>query len=293
MTRPSVETVNLLLSHRSISPNGVHPVGTGTTPLHLAASLGRGDIVSLLLEQDEIDDTARDSHGKTAKDVAINRETARIITDAQTLLNASFLSLLRSYILSSPSTSTSAPPELLAILTSPRVRNVDLTHLDAASGTTLLHEAAKRKDLRLVELAIRGGADPFVRDRKGRGVAEHANKDDPIKVFLRQFTNRDMTLLDDAPSSGSSTLRSNSLPNLKVCKFLVMKLVLFRLTRCFASSPCRHVYSTVPDTYTYSRLNDQGYLQKYANVARGVSLHGYCPCVDSSIWLVRGKVVHT
>ena len=74
-----METVTLLLSHRAISPNGVHPVGSGTTPLHLAASLGRVDIVTLLLEQDGIDDALRDRDGKTCKDVAVGKEVARAI----------------------------------------------------------------------------------------------------------------------------------------------------------------------------------------------------------------------
>lgn len=73
---------------------------------------------------------------------------------------------------------------------------MDINQLDASSGSTLLHEAAKRKDLRLVELAIRAGADVFVRDRRGRGVAEGAGRDDRVKVFIRQFTNQDTTLLD-------------------------------------------------------------------------------------------------
>ena len=69
----------LLLSHRAISPNGVHPPGSGTTPLHLAASLGRVDIVNLLLEQDGINDTLRDSYGRTCKDVAKGKDVTKAI----------------------------------------------------------------------------------------------------------------------------------------------------------------------------------------------------------------------
>jgi ankyrin repeat protein len=65
------------------------------------------------------------------------------------------------------------------------VRLIDLSYLDDASGTTLLHEATRRKDFRLVELSIRAGADVFIRDRKGRSVQE-VGKDDKMRVFLRQ-----------------------------------------------------------------------------------------------------------
>jgi ankyrin repeat protein len=75
----TVETVTLLLSHRAISPNGVHPPGSGTTTLHLAASLDRCDIVNLLLEQPGIDDTLRDGRGQTCRDIAKNKDVIRAI----------------------------------------------------------------------------------------------------------------------------------------------------------------------------------------------------------------------
>lgn len=83
---------------------------------------------------------------------------------------------------------TSAPPpeSLIDLLSSPRIKQVDLSYTDDASGTTLLHTAAKRKDLRLVELSVRAGADVFVRDRKGRAVADGTGKDDRVRVFLKQ-----------------------------------------------------------------------------------------------------------
>ena len=63
---------------------------------------------------------------------------------------------------------------------------MDLSYLDDDSGTSLLHEAARRKDLRLIELTVRAGADVFVRNRKGKMAHEGAGKDDRVKVFLRQ-----------------------------------------------------------------------------------------------------------
>ncbi|THH16409.1 hypothetical protein EW146_g4224 [Bondarzewia mesenterica] len=201
----SVDTVSLLLSHRSISPNSIHPPASGTTALHLAASLGRVDVVNLLLEQDGIDDTLRDRGGKTCKDVARTHDVVHAINDSRSYLTASYRSQLRSYI-HSPSTA-GPPPELLRLLSSPRVRLLNLSYLDDASGTTLLHEAARRKDLRLIELAVRGGADIFVRDRRGRPLHQVVGKDDKIRVFLRQFTNHDTTLIDDTPTTEPPVLK--------------------------------------------------------------------------------------
>jgi hypothetical protein len=121
---------------------------------------------------------------------------ARSHSDSRSFLDASYRSLLRSYILS-PSQATHSSPNLnshhsskplIDLLSSPRIKHVDLNYIDDQSGTTLLHEAAKRRDLSLLELAIRAGADVFVRDRKGRPVydASGTGKDDQVRVFLRQ-----------------------------------------------------------------------------------------------------------
>jgi ankyrin repeat protein len=92
---PTVETVSLLLSYRAISPNGVHPPGSGTTPLHLAASLGRVNVVKLLLDQDGIDDTLRDATGKTCRDVAKGKEVVRVIEGS--FASFSLLTVISSY----------------------------------------------------------------------------------------------------------------------------------------------------------------------------------------------------
>ena len=122
--------------------------------------------------------------------------TVRSDPDSRTLLDASYRSLLRSYIISPPQTtykslnhnSQNLSRPLVNFLSSPRVKHVDLNYIDDQTGTTLLHEAAKRKDLSLLELAVRGGADVFVRDRNGRLVydASGTGKDDQVRVFLRQ-----------------------------------------------------------------------------------------------------------
>ncbi len=75
---------------------------------------------------------------------------------------------------------------MIQLLESPRVKFVDLSYLDEDTGTSLLHEAARRKDLRLIELGVRAGADVFVRNRKGKMAYEGSGKDERVRVFLRQ-----------------------------------------------------------------------------------------------------------
>ncbi|KAI0808977.1 Oxysterol-binding protein-domain-containing protein [Irpex lacteus] len=201
----SYDTVALLLGHRSISPNAIYPAGSGTTALHLAASLPRMDALLLLLEQEGIDDTIRDNQGRTCLEVAKGRDAVRAIKDSRSDLNSTYQSLLRTYINSPPN---APPPEALVhLLSSPRIRLVDLSHLEETHGTTLLHEAAKRKDLRMVELAVRAGADVFVRDRKGRMAGDGQGKDDRVKAFLRQFTNQDTSLLGQQATTEPPEMR--------------------------------------------------------------------------------------
>lgn len=76
------ETIVILLGHRSISPNAAYPPDSQVSPLHLAASLGRTDIVSLLLEQPEIDASVKDAQGRTVLDVA-TKEAKEVIQGAR------------------------------------------------------------------------------------------------------------------------------------------------------------------------------------------------------------------
>lgn len=79
------DIIAVLLANRFISPNAVHPPESGTTPLHLAASEGRVDVVNLLLDQEGIDDTLLDANGKSCKDVAKGKGVVKAIQGAFSL----------------------------------------------------------------------------------------------------------------------------------------------------------------------------------------------------------------
>lgn len=173
-------------------------------------------------------------------------------------MNASYRSLLRSYILSP----TTDPPSsaLLHLLESPRITFVNLSYLDDASGSSLLHEAAKRKDLRLIELAVRAGADVFVRNRKGKMAYESAGKDDKVRVFLRQC-------------------ECISFPCVVIGSMLI----------CVVRLVANHDRSLIQAPLPVSEPPTlKGYLNKYTNVARGyntrwfVLAHGVLSCTSPS-----------
>lgn len=78
-----------------------------------------------------------------------------------------------------------AAEKLYHFIAKPRSRCIDFAARDQATGTTILHEAAKRKDLAVIKLAVSKGADILGRDKKGKLPIDSA-KDERIKSVLRQ-----------------------------------------------------------------------------------------------------------
>lgn len=96
------------------------------------------------------------------------------------------MSLLAAYV-GSPLSSAEEANNIVKFLDLPRAENVNLNALDDRTGTSLLHEAARRRDLRLVEMAVKRGADVFVRDRRGRRALEgDKGADERIRAYLKQ-----------------------------------------------------------------------------------------------------------
>nr|XP_018260745.1 oxysterol-binding protein [Kwoniella dejecticola CBS 10117]OBR82903.1 oxysterol-binding protein [Kwoniella dejecticola CBS 10117] len=188
----SVPTIQAILQSSAI-PNPNLPINAGstTTPLHVASEIGRAEIVELLLNDSRINDTIRDEQGRTALECATHSEVSHLIEESRGQLQLRYLARLAGYI-SSPLSSVDESLHMIEFLEGPRTGILNLSALDERSGTSLLHEAARRRDLRLVELAVKRGADVFVRDKRGRRVLDgEKNADERIKVFLRQFNNQD------------------------------------------------------------------------------------------------------
>ncbi|KAK4054372.1 hypothetical protein OIO90_003605 [Microbotryomycetes sp. JL221] len=203
----------------------------GQTPLHLAAGLNRTDVVALFLLQDDVDDSIRDAVGKTAAEGAGGPDVSTLMTVSRSHYNEKYLGLLSAYVHSaassnnnqtvppSPQPDASSPPfnqqapvsaasghvsnieaeHLYHFLARPRSGCVDYAAKDPKSGTTLLHEAVRRKDLGLIKIAIAKGADVLARDKKGKLPVDLA-KDDRIKTVLRQAAANEGKALKQASS---------------------------------------------------------------------------------------------
>lgn len=159
----------------------------GNTPIHLAAQLGRAPIVRYLLDQPGINDSITNYHGRTPLDLA---RTPEIFQQLQ---------LSRSLFVDTKTREVTALvaqgdyDRLEKLLVEPRVETVlDVNGLELATdpvtvqtGGTLLHEAARKRDTKLIQLLLMHGADPFRRDRKGK-LPQDVTKDDRTRGILKK-----------------------------------------------------------------------------------------------------------
>ena len=159
----------------------------GNTPLHLAAQLGRLSIVRELLDCPTINDAIVNYHGQTSLDLARTPD----IFQALQLSRSIFLDTKTKEI--QTLVEQGDYEKLEQLLVEPRVEGmVDINSLElvtdrvtAASGGTLLHEAARKKDTRLIQLLLMHGADPFRRDKKGK-LPQDVTKDDKTRSIVKK-----------------------------------------------------------------------------------------------------------
>ncbi|CCF49663.1 hypothetical protein NDA11_002779 [Ustilago hordei] len=189
------DIISFLLNYKTIDLNATE-AQHGNTALHIASISGRDDVVQLMLEQQDIDDSKRNLDGKDALAVAKSPEIAQHIQVSRAQLQVRFLQLLTAYEQDLPR----ADANIHHLLDLPRYAVIDL-NAQSANGTTLLHEAVKRKDTRMIETAVRKGADVYARDRRGKRVND-VTKDEKVKALLRQLHNADAARASQASYSG-------------------------------------------------------------------------------------------
>ncbi|PLN77706.1 Oxysterol-binding protein-domain-containing protein [Aspergillus taichungensis] len=159
----------------------------GNTPLHLAAQLGRGPLVRELLDRPSVNDSIVNYRGQTALDVARTPEIFQQLQLARSLFIDAKTQEIQSLA------SQGDYEKLEKVLEEPRVEGImDINSLDFAtdpatsqSGGTLLHEAAKKRDTKLIQILLMHGADPFRRDKKGK-LPQDVTKDDKTRAILKK-----------------------------------------------------------------------------------------------------------
>ncbi|KAI9657279.1 MAG: hypothetical protein M1829_006924 [Trizodia sp. TS-e1964] len=159
----------------------------GNTPLHLAAMLSRSPVVRLLLEQKDINDSLPNYQGRLPLDLARSAEIFQQLQMSRSLFLDSTAKEVQSLV------ARADYEGLEKLLKEPRVQTV----LDVNGGElvtdpvtlqtagTLLHEAARKRDHKLIQILLFHGADPFRRDRKGK-LPQDVTKDDKTRAVLKK-----------------------------------------------------------------------------------------------------------
>lgn len=159
----------------------------GNTPLHVAAMLGRGPVVRMLLDNGNVNDSVTNYQGQTALDLARTPEIFQQLQLARNMFIEATIRKVHEYVAKGDYT------HLESLLQDPRIKTtLDVNGGELAteqftveSGGTLLHEAARKKDTKLIQLLLLNGADPFRRDRKGK-LPQDVTKDDRTRAIIKK-----------------------------------------------------------------------------------------------------------
>jgi len=183
--------IEFVLSNATATPDSPIDINgrdrDGNTPLHLAATLGRAPVVRLLLDQPGINDSVTNYNGQTPLDLARTPDIFQQLQLSRSIFIDTNVKKIQTMV-------TSGDMDALEkILQDARIKStLDVNGGELATdpvvvdaGGTLLHEAAKKKDVKLAQLLLLNGADPFRRDRKGK-LPQDYTKDDRTRAILKR-----------------------------------------------------------------------------------------------------------
>ncbi|KAH9822848.1 oxysterol-binding protein homolog-like protein [Teratosphaeria destructans] len=183
----------------------------GNTPLHVAAMLGRAQVVRLLLSRPDVHDAVANHKGQTPLDLARSPEIFQQLQLARSMYIDGKVREIQQTV------RDGSYDRLEQLLGESRVKTtVDVNGPELATdplitevGGTLLHEAARKRDLKLAQILLLNGADPFKRDRKGK-LPQDVTKDEKTRAILKkspaaqaaQRTIQEKTILGESAQAG-------------------------------------------------------------------------------------------
>ncbi|KAJ8327421.1 hypothetical protein QVD99_008036 [Batrachochytrium dendrobatidis] len=186
----------------------------GETPLHIASRLGRLDISDMLFRVPNIDDTIRNANGKTPVEMAKNDKVMELFEGHRTDFCNSIITAIQSHLLNGKSQCV-----IDLFMNNDRARSylalgwIDINApIDTTTDQSILHFAAKNDDLILINWTLSQGADPNVKDKKGKKPLDLCKKDkikDRLKNAISQTPIQALNLSSMSPTAigTASTIR--------------------------------------------------------------------------------------
>lgn len=168
------------LVHDGVDVNEVN--GEGDTALHIAARLGRSAVIDQLLAIEGLDDTIINLAMMTPYQSSKNRQISTAIEYSRSLYINRRTKEMHDLVSCGD---VSGLREMFSIRRNKIVLNVNSPD---SHGDTILHVAARHDhSAELVQLCIELGADPYLKNKKGKLPIE-LTKDDSVKNILREGT---------------------------------------------------------------------------------------------------------
>ncbi|KAK8233307.1 oxysterol binding protein 1 [Phyllosticta capitalensis] len=182
-----IPVIEFVLSHAGAGVDVNGRDKDGNTPLHLAAQLGRASVVRMLLDQKDVNDSLTNYYAQTPLDLARTPEIFQMLQLSRSIFIETNVKKIQELVESGDYKGLEALLSDHRIKTTLDVNGGELTKDPdtVATGGTLLHEAARKKDMQLIQLLLLNGADPFRRDRKGK-LPQDVTKDDKTKAILKK-----------------------------------------------------------------------------------------------------------
>ncbi|KTW29126.1 uncharacterized protein T551_02400 [Pneumocystis jirovecii RU7] len=175
----SISIVEHILSKSIVDVN--YKDDHGNTALHLAAHMGRFDVVKMLLRNVNVNDTILNNNKKQAYELCTSPEIYHYMTAERARFIEETEETFSQFLYAKKY------DDIRKLLECSRVcALLDLNKTDK-NGSTFLHEVVKQNDLEILQILLDHGADPSKKDKTGKTPADIA-KDDAVKRKLMMYS---------------------------------------------------------------------------------------------------------
>lgn len=196
--QPSAQIMRRILNHKGANVNIQN--GDRDTPLHIAAEWGHEQLVSVLLEREDVELNTCNKYGLTPLELALVRKHMGVVSQLAQHNSIDLSYVIRKDIL--PRSETG----LLFVVIKHHIHLLELllgrgTNLDAFNfdyndshyGETALYTAAGNNNLPLAELLLRYGADPEIGNTYGKKpiwIASERGHHDIVQLLIDNHAER-------------------------------------------------------------------------------------------------------
>lgn len=172
----------------------------GNTPLHLAASAGRGDVVRFLLSLPDINDTIVNLRKKSAVELCKDLNLVQMMQYERAKFVEKLATDLRKFF-----TERDFDNLEVLLVSNPRASHLlDINGADPETGNTVLHEYIKKDDYEMCDWILKHGGDPFKRDKRGKlPIDLVSNKNEPLRKLLKDAS-KDQTIMDPVVNTNNA-----------------------------------------------------------------------------------------